>query len=215
MEFLDKECLDYERAQGYPCAGIVGVDEVGRGCLAGPVVAAAFLMPPEIKIETNLWLSKITDSKKLTPKMRDELYEKILQYSVTGIGQASVSEIDEINIFHASHLAMKRAIDEVRKKTEIKVLLVDGKFLPKNVPEKMIPIIKGDLKSLSISCASIVAKVWRDRALVELDQKYPGYGLALHKGYPTPVHKSALKKLGVTIEHRKSFAPVREALLER
>ena len=185
---------------------IAGVDEVGRGPLFGTVVAAAVILDPENPIEG------LMDSKKLTEKKREALYDiicdKALAYSITS---ASVEEIDEINILHASMLAMKRAIESLSvKPTQV---LVDGNRLP-DIDYPAEAIIKGDQKIEAISAASIIAKVTRDREIVALDKIYPGYGLAKHKGYPTKQHIEALKSLGVTPLHRRSFGPVKQLIKE-
>ena len=203
---------------------ILGIDEVGRGCLAGPVVAGAVLLPAVVDFERDPWLKEIKDSKLLKPEVRERLAPLITQWALaSAIGVASVEEIDSINIFHASHLAMLRAAEEtlaaVTQNTQFKPLsaekiqattyaLVDGKFLPKNFPCRAQAVIKGDLKCLSIAAASIIAKVWRDRHMADLDAQYPGYGFSIHKGYSTPAHSSALKARGACPIHRRSFAPV-------
>jgi len=183
---------------------VAGVDEVGRGPLAGDVVAAAVILDPENPIEG------LTDSKKLTEKKRKllsvEIRDKALCWS---LGRASVSEIDEINILQASLLAMKRAIEGLAMKPSH--CLIDGNKIPE-IDISCEAIIKGDLKVQSIGAASIIAKVERDDEMVEFDQILPGYGLAKHKGYPTKAHIKALQELGVTSIHRKSFAPVKKVL---
>ncbi len=177
---------------------VAGVDEVGMGCLAGPVIAAAVLLHPE-DIP-----SGIDDSKKLTPKKREALdlliREKALCFS---IGEASVEEIDSLNIFHAAKLAMVRAVQGLAQAPDF--LLVDGKFpLPMKLPQKCI--VKGDSLSVSIGAASILAKVHRDRLMREMDSAYPGYSFADHKGYGSVVHRKALQEKGSTPIHRKSFS---------
>lgn len=185
---------------------IAGVDEVGRGPLAGPVVAAAVILDSARPI------AGITDSKKLNEKQREELYSEIMHNSLcVSIARAEVKEIDAINIFHASLLAMKRAIESLE--LEPKEVLVDGKYCP-DIEFPSRAIIKGDLKEVSIGAASIIAKVTRDREMVLMDNKYPGYGFAQHKGYPTKFHIAALAKLGICPIHRKSYGPVKKHLLE-
>jgi len=183
---------------------VAGVDEVGRGPLAGPVVAAAVILDPDNPIKG------LTDSKKLTEKRREllsvEIKEKALFWS---LGRAEVHEIDDINILQASLLAMTRAVEGLSVAPEH--ALVDGNKLPK-LPCSGEAIIKGDLTEPAISAASIIAKVARDNEMIELDQQYPGYGLAGHKGYPTKKHCEALEQLGVTKIHRRSFGPVRKLL---
>jgi len=207
---------EWEVRVGYPNRIVVGVDEVGRGCLAGPVVASAVVLPSVIDLVRNPWLEKINDSKKLSPEMREELSPRIQDWAFSfGIGLASVEEIDRINIHHASHLAMMRAIDALnfaKKRLLPEHVLVDGKFAPKGLSCGATAIIKGDSKSLSIACASIIAKVWRDQHMAELDSQFPGYGFAVHKGYFTPVHIKALHEKGVCDIHRRSFRPVAERM---
>lgn len=183
---------------------VAGVDEVGRGPLAGAVVAAAVILDPARPIEG------LTDSKKLSEKRREALFieikEKALAYAV---GRAEVEEIDEINILQASLLAMKRAVEALDPAPEH--ALVDGNKLPQ-LPCSADAIIKGDLTEPCISAASIIAKVTRDREMLEMDKKYPGYGLAQHKGYPSKAHMQALVDLGVTEIHRRTFGPVRRLI---
>ena len=177
-----------------------GVDEAGRGPLAGPVVAAAVILDDQKRI------LGLADSKVLTPLQREKLYDKIREKALCcSVGQASVAEIDELNIFHATMLAMKRAVEGLRLKP-VKVL-VDGNRLPK-LDILSEAIVDGDAKVKSISAASIIAKVTRDRMLVELHEVFPQYGFAAHKGYSTPEHLEALRLHGPCIHHRKHFAPV-------
>lgn len=184
---------------------IAGVDEVGRGPLAGPVVAAAVILDPDKPIHG------LADSKALSLKRRESLYDDIIAKSACyAIASSSVDEIDKINILQASLLAMKRAIEALDLVPD--EILVDGIHRPK-VPGLVKAIVKGDLTVPCISAASIIAKVTRDRYMVELDKQYPGYGFASHKGYPTKQHMNALAALGVTPVHRQSFSPVRRALL--
>ena len=179
---------------------VAGVDEVGRGPLAGPVVAAAVILDPE-----NI-INGLKDSKKLSHKKRmvlsDEIKSKSLAWS---LGRAEVEEIDEINILQASLLAMKRAVEALGKKPEM--VVVDGNFTPE-VNYKTIAIIKGDSLIPAISAASIIAKVARDNEMVNFDKIYPDYGFSSHKGYPTKQHIEALARSGITKIHRRSFAPV-------
>lgn len=200
--------LQFEIQVGYPSIRVAGVDEVGRGCLAGPVVAAAVVLPPSIDFETDSWLSQVNDSKRLTPSLREQLAPQILQWALAcAVGVASVEEIDQINIFHASHLAMIRAVQALQVSPGH--VLVDGKFLPREgFGAPALALIQGDQKSLSIAAASIVAKVWRDRYMAEMEIEFPGYGFAQHKGYPTPAHQQALSKQGICILHRKSFSTI-------
>ena len=180
---------------------ICGVDEVGRGPLAGPVVAAAVILDPRRPIDG------LADSKRLSETRREQLSEEICAYALAwSLGRAEVAEIDAINILQASLLAMQRAVAALAVTPG--GALVDGNRLP-DLACPARAIVGGDASEPCISAASIVAKVARDREMVELDTRYPGYGLARHKGYPTKVHLSALAELGVTEIHRRSFAPVR------
>ena len=183
---------------------LAGVDEVGRGPLAGDVVAAAVILDPDNPIEG------LNDSKKLTEKKRERLYDEIKEKAIAwNINRASVEEIDEINILHASMLAMQRSVEALSIQPEF--VLVDGNRLPKwSYPSE--PVVKGDSRVQAIAAASILAKVERDREMVVLDQQYPGYGLAKHKGYPTKVHMEAIKQLGITAIHRRTFGPVRKVI---
>ncbi len=181
---------------------IAGVDEAGRGPWAGPVVAACVVLDGSLKDSTH-----IRDSKSLSPKKREELYKIILSTCEYGIGMASPEEIDENGIIKATEIAIKRAIESMRHKPSF--LLVDGsdRF---DLPIRYKSIKSGDKKVRSISAASIVAKVWRDKYMKLMDDMYPGYGFARHKGYGTRHHADALRKLGVSSIHRRSFKPVRE-----
>lgn len=180
---------------------IAGVDEVGRGPLAGPVIAAAVILDDTHPI------AGLADSKTLSEKRRDVLATQIRQYALTfAIGRAEVEEIDQINILQASLLAMQRAV--IQLSVVPKLALIDGKHCPL-LPCPTQAIIKGDQTVPAISAASILAKVTRDQEMCELDKLYPGYGFAIHKGYPTRAHQQALQRLGVSPIHRRSFAPVR------
>jgi ribonuclease HII len=207
-----KPSLDFETQLGFPGKIIVGADEVGRGCLAGPVVAAAVALPAEICFKKDPWLLEIQDSKLMNPETRERVAPQIYQWArAAAVGVASVEEIDQINIFQASHLAIVRAIQAL--KVRIHHILIDGKFLPKQgLSAPATAVIKGDQKCLSIAAASVIAKVWRDQHMVELDSEYPGYGLAQHKGYPTPQHQLMLKKQGITLIHRRSFKTVAQCM---
>lgn len=180
---------------------IAGVDEVGRGPLAGPVMAAAVILDP------NKEISGLADSKKLSEKKREELCPIIKKQCLAwAIGRAEVSEIDEINILQASLLAMKRAVESLNLEPEL--VLVDGNKCPDlNYP--MEAIIKGDQKIAAISAASIIAKVTRDHEMIEYDSIYPQYGFAKHKGYGTKLHIEAIQEHGITPIHRTSFAKVK------
>lgn len=179
---------------------IAGVDEVGRGPLVGPVVTACVVLPKDFTLEG------LTDSKKLTAKKRDEFYDVIMDKALgVGIGIKNEKIIDEVNIYEATKLAMYEAIDNCPCKIEH--VLIDAMKLDKlKVPSTSI--IKGDLKSITISAASVIAKVTRDRMLDELDKKYPMYDFKHNKGYPTKKHVDAIKKYGIIDEHRKTFKPV-------
>jgi len=180
-----------------------GVDEVGRGPLAGPVVAAAVVLArgaPE----------GLADSKKLTPRRRQALAEEIRDIALCwGLGRAEVDEIDQMNILRASHLAMQRAVSALAVDPDM--VLVDGNLLP-GFPFPAVAVVKGDDRVPSISAASILAKVARDEEMCVLADTYPGYGFERHKGYGTRAHLEALRRLGPTDIHRRSFAPVREAV---
>ncbi|OGT30152.1 MAG: ribonuclease HII [Gammaproteobacteria bacterium RIFCSPHIGHO2_12_FULL_35_23] len=183
---------------------VAGVDEAGRGPLAGPVVAAAVILNPEKPI------IGLDDSKKLSVKQRETLYELILSHALDyGIASASVAEIDELNIFQASLLAMQRAVNQLTVK--LSKILVDGTHCPQ-VDCLAEAIIGGDAKVEAISAASILAKVTRDREMIKLHELYPQYGFAKHKGYGTKAHQLALQQYGASPLHRQSFAPVREQL---
>jgi ribonuclease HII len=212
--------LEHEIAAGFPDRIIIGVDEVGRGCLAGPVMAGAFAFPWVGEIPE--WSSRIRDSKLLSAKNRGELFIKLQEWTpYWHVAEATVAEIDSINILNAAELAMKRAFDSVvdllRKdhgpEIEARVhILVDGNRTPKHFKGRATAIVGGDRLCLSIASASILAKVTRDRRLEELEARHPGYGLAVHKGYGTPEHLESLQRLKPCPEHRMSFAPVRQAL---
>ena len=189
MSVFEKEYSDHQ--------AICGIDEVGRGPFAGPVVAGAVILPKDHPI---LYLN---DSKKLSEKKREELYEVILKEAVaTGIGMASPARIDEINILQATYEAMRMAISNLSVQPDL--LLNDAVTIPE-LEIMQIPIIKGDAKSVSIAAASILAKVTRDRLMVEYEKVFPGYDFASNKGYGTKAHIEGLKKLGPTPIHRMSF----------
>lgn len=183
---------------------VAGVDEAGRGPLAGPVVAAAVVFRPGAIPDG------LRDSKALTAPKRRELLHDIIEMAVIGIGEASVEEIDTINILRASHMAMCRAIDALPSLPDH--VLIDGNLLPRDLVCPGTPIVKGDSLSLSIAAASIVAKTRRDALMWDLAQQYPGYGWDTNQGYPTKCHKDALRNLGVTPHHRRSFRPVHNIL---
>jgi ribonuclease HII len=199
---------------------IAGVDEAGRGPLVGPVVAAAVVFKPEDWdvhsgkfIETLDELNSLNDSKKLSKKKRELLYDKIHTHALSvGVGFASAAEIDDINILQATFLAMARAIRNLTiKPSEV---WVDGNQLPKiqQWPYRSHAFIGGDAKILEISAASIVAKVARDRWMDELGRQHPGYGFSTHSGYPTKAHLEAIARLGIIPEHRRSYGPVKNLI---
>lgn len=186
---------------------IAGVDEAGRGPWAGPVVAAAAVirrdvLPPELA-------ARLDDSKKLSKKVRDELFERLPGYAHVGIGIAGVAEIDRHNILAATMIAMQRAVEELA--IPVDAALIDGNRTPE-LPCPATAIVKGDQRSISIAAASIAAKVTRDRMMAELAEKHPGYGWERNAGYGTAEHKDALSRLGVTREHRRSFKPIASLL---
>jgi len=189
----------------YQGPGLAGVDEVGRGPLAGDVVAAAVILDPSRPVPG------LRDSKKLSASRREQLALQIRDCALAwSVARATVAEIDEHNILQASLLAMHRAVRALQPQPAY--VLVDGNRLPRwDYPSE--PVVKGDDRVPAIAAASILAKVQRDKELVALEQVYPGYGFAAHKGYPTAVHLEALRRLGVTPVHRRTFGPVR-ALLE-
>lgn len=180
---------------------IIGVDEAGRGPLAGPVVAAvAKLKKYDEKLD------KINDSKKLTEKVREELFDVIMENFYVGIGIADVKEIDEINILNATFLAMRRAIKQIEKETTFEKVLVDGNHKIREYEGEQEPVIKGDSKSLAIAAASIIAKVTRDRMMLETAKLYPEYTFEKHKGYGTKAHREMILEKGpIETVHRKSF----------
>jgi ribonuclease HII len=200
--FVEEELLE---AQGYRL--IAGVDEAGRGALAGPVVAAAVILPRNVKAP---WLAEVKDSKLLTPARRELLFNRINEGAVAiGIGAAAHDLIDKMGIVAATRLAMKEAVERLSPSAES--LLIDYMRLPEvGLPQK--GITHGDNLCFSIACASIIAKVARDRLMMTFDRAYPGYGLARHKGYGTGEHFARLVSLGPCPIHRQSFRPVREIM---
>ncbi len=183
---------------------VIGVDEVGRGPLAGPVVAAA------VSFKNNLnedWWDQITDSKKLSLKKRDYLYEQILKNSSYSFGVASVEEIEQLNILQASLLAMHRAVDDLLKQSNHSnaFALIDGRNIIPNLAVKQESIVRGDSLVHSIAAASVIAKVYRDKLMQQLSEQFPNYGLEKHKGYGTKFHIEAIRKHGLSVIHRPSF----------
>ena len=184
---------------------VAGVDEAGRGPLVGSVVAAAVILDPNNPIEG------LNDSKKLTEKKREKLFIEIKEKALAwSIAEATHTEIDEMNILQATFLAMRRAVENL--KTTPHKVIVDGNQIPKGIEIACEAIVGGDATHAEISAASILAKVTRDRQMYELDQKYPNYGFAKHKGYPTKAHFEAIALHGVIDEHRRSFGPVKKVL---
>jgi ribonuclease HII len=184
-----------------PSGRVAGVDEAGRGPLAGPVIAAAVILDPARP------LAGLRDSKQLSATRRESLYDAIIDNALAwAVGRAEAVEIDRINILQATLLAMRRAVEALRPAAEH--ALIDGNRCPPlGIPAQAI--VRGDSRVAAISAASILAKVTRDREMVEMDRRYPGYGLAQHKGYPSKAHLAALEALGLTPQHRRSYAPVR------
>lgn len=183
---------------------VAGVDEVGRGPLCGPVIAAAVILDPARPI------AGLNDSKKLTARQREALFDIICNQALAwSLGRAEVAEIDQLNILHATMLAMQRAVAGLSVQPEL--AYIDGNRCP-TLPCRAEAVVKGDSRVPEIAAASIIAKVTRDREMVVMDQQWPGYGIAGHKGYPTAEHMAALKKLGPAPIHRRSFKPVRVLL---
>lgn len=200
---------DFSRETAATLAGktcVIGVDEVGRGPWAGPVTAAAVWLDPD-----NL-PDGLNDSKKLTAKRREALFDIIMATAEVSIAHASVAEIDALNILQATYLAMRRAIDGLPRRADY--ALIDGNRLPDALPCSAETVVKGDGKSLSIAAASIVAKVTRDRIMADLAGQYPGYGWDSNAGYGTKMHQDALLRLGVTPHHRRSFKPIHNILYQ-
>jgi ribonuclease HII len=194
--------------QGYSL--VAGLDEAGRGCLAGPVVAAAVILPLASPEETLTLFAGVNDSKQLTAAARDLLFERVMEHALAvAVGIGSVEIIDRRNILQATKYAMGEAIKTLSHAPQ--ALLLDALLLPKiALPQRSI--IKGDARCLSIAAASIIAKVTRDRLMQQLHQEYPNYGFDQHKGYGTPAHLTALRTHGVTPHHRRSFSPINEML---
>ena len=189
---------------GRGLARVAGVDEVGRGPLAGPVVAAAVIFEPEVRVPG------VVDSKQLSESVRDELVVEIRRRALCiGVGAASPREVDRLNILRATHLAMRRALDRLSHEAEH--VLVDGLPVP-DLGREHTAVVDGDSKSFTIACASVVAKTTRDRLMKRLASRYPDYGWETNVGYGTPEHVTALGELGPTPHHRRSFVPVQLAL---
>ncbi len=198
---LKADLSAFDAAFGVP---VCGIDEVGRGPLAGPVVTACAFIPAE-KLKHPVW-SSVNDSKKLTPQKREYLFEIIKDQCIYHIAEASADEIDTLNIHHATLIAMKRAYHGLHEKIAVSLALIDGKFAP-SLPCKTHTVIKGDSQSLSIAAASILAKVTRDRMMQTLHEEFPHYGWDTNAGYGTETHMNGIAAHGITPHHRKSFAP--------
>ncbi len=195
MERVETLCAYEKEYSAY--SAICGIDEAGRGPLAGPVVAGAVILPKEARI------MYINDSKKLSEKRREELFDVIMEAAVgVGVGIVDAARIDEINILQATYEAMRQAVNKLEPQPDI--LLNDAVTIPE-LTMKQVPIIKGDAKSISIACASVIAKVTRDRMMYEYDSLYPEYGFAKHKGYGTAQHIAAIKEFGASPIHRLTF----------
>lgn len=200
MEKID--LWQYEKELNKQGINIIGgTDEAGRGPLFGPVVAACVVLPK------NFELKGLNDSKKLTEKKRNELYNYIIENTIYGIGIVDAKEIDKINIYEASRKAMVIAIKKVQKQIPLEYVLSDA--MPIDIDIPVMPIIKGDAKSASIAASSILAKVTRDSMLYEIDKKYPEYGFKNHKGYPTKKHLEAINEYGLIEGYRKTYGPVK------
>lgn len=201
MDLWEYENKLYKQGINY----IGGVDEVGRGPLVGPVVAACCVLPKDFVLEG------LTDSKKLSEKKRNVFFDYIKDNCICyGIGIVEPEIIDEVNIYQATKIAMKQAISKVEEQIDLEYVLIDAMPLDLDIPTTSI--IKGDSKSISIAAASVLAKVTRDSMMYELDKKYPQYGYASHKGYPTKKHLEAIHKYGLIEGYRKTYGPVREIL---
>ncbi len=201
MDLWEYENKLYKQGINY----IGGVDEVGRGPLVGPVVAACCVLPKDFVLEG------LTDSKKLSEKKRNVFFDYIKDNCICyGIGVVEPEIIDEVNIYQATKIAMKQAISKVEEQIDLEHVLIDAMPLDLDIPTTSI--IKGDSKSISIAAASVLAKVTRDSMMYELDKKYPQYGYASHKGYPTKKHLEAIHKYGLIEGYRKTYGPVREIL---
>ena len=180
---------------------IGGTDEAGRGPLYGPVVAACVVLPKDFKLEG------LNDSKKLTEKKRNIYYDYLIENVIYGVGIVDSKRIDEINIYEASREAMKIAIENVRKQVKLEYVLTDAMPIDLDIP--VLPIIKGDAKSITIAAASVIAKVTRDKMLYEIDEKHPEYGFKNHKGYPTKKHLEAINENGLIDGYRLTYGPVK------
>jgi ribonuclease HII len=183
-------------------APVCGIDEAGRGPIAGPVVAAAVILPPDFV------LPGLNDSKKISARRREIMAESLHEHALTALGICSEKEIDELNILHATMLAMRRACESLARKPAF--ALIDGNRIPEKLPCPAEALVKGDGREACIAAASIIAKTHRDKIMCDLAVTYPGYGFERHSGYPTMAHVEALQRLGPTPVHRRTFRPVRE-----
>ncbi len=207
---MSSPLLDFDKQQALQQGAnfIVGIDEAGRGPLAGPVVACACFIPPELAY----YFEDVNDSKKLSEHKREEIFERLCKSGIAyGVGFASATEIDQLNILQATFLAMRRAAQKFISLPNA-VALIDGPHPAAGLTLPQQPVVDGDAKSLAIAAASIIAKVTRDRYMGVLDKLYPGYGFSSHKGYGTAKHMQALRELGPCREHRRTFAPIRKLL---
>lgn len=203
--------LEYQVRKKWTCTQIAGLDEAGRGAIAGPVVAAAVILPLDQPDRLRL-LHQVNDSKQLSPRRRDELFDLIVEQAVAfGIGSTPAKDIDTMGIIPANARAMLIAVSQLNPQPEF--LLIDGRMRLRNTKIQQQSIIRGDSKSLSIAAASILAKVSRDRHMIAIDNEYPHYHFASHKGYCTTRHTEALRQFGPSQVHRYSFAPIRQTLL--
>ncbi len=197
------------------CRIIFGMDEAGRGPLAGPVAAAAVALPLE-RDDLSKSLRGVRDSKEMTPLQRESLETTIKDIALAwGIGQSSSAEIDRLGIVNATKAAMQSALEQALDRSDIQpdCLFLDYMLFPERHDIPQVSIVEGDKRSLSIACASVIAKVWRDKHMRDLDRRYPQYGFAKHKGYGTAGHRRALQQHGPCPEHRRTFAPVRNLII--
>lgn len=207
---MEQTLFDFDKYQAMTLETgfLLGIDEAGRGPLAGPVVACACYIPPS----RAMLFQDVNDSKKLTERKRDELFERLIKADILyGVGFASAEEIDRLNILQATFLAMRRAAQKFINIPGA-VALIDGPYPAAGLTIRQQPVIDGDAKSLVVAAASVIAKVTRDRYMATLDKLYPGYEFAGHKGYGTAKHMQALRELGPCKEHRRTFAPVRRLI---
>lgn len=203
--------LELQIRSQWNCTLVAGIDEAGRGAIAGPVVAAAVILPLD-RPEKLHSLRHVNDSKQLSSRKRDELYDLIVEHALSyGIGSTQADDIDQMGIIPANAMAMLEAVSQLHPEPEF--LLIDGRMRLRTTSTPQQSLIRGDSKSLSIAAASILAKVSRDRYMVSLDKKYPGYHFSAHKGYCTARHTDALNRHGPCQVHRYSFAPIRQTLV--